>query len=129
MIDSDIIDGRLMGIIEPGSRAELVLKTTANIILLRKLSVQPGEPVGIPDSEFKSYLRDNEVRVTGGELEVLKRYYLLETKYYQENYNDYMARYYAGDKSRQRAYHIWNLGEVALKTLQILKEGDEAYLF
>lgn len=131
MIDSEIINGELTGVIEPGSRAHVVLKAATSMLMLKKLTSVHQTDLIVSESEFRAFLRDNDQKVSAKELEVLKNYGLLEQTLYYEGYESRRRREEAGiEKAPYDDYTlVWKLGEFTSEVLQMLKDGDDAYVY
>ena len=130
MIDSEIIDGQLTGVIEPGSRAHQVLKAATNLLMIRKLTKAAGTPLVVGEREFKAFLRDSEIQVTRSELEILIRYEMLHYDWYQESWEERDARKKQGlEPEFSHGCIVWSLGKHTVEVLQMLRDGDEAYVY
>jgi hypothetical protein len=131
MIDSEIIDGELTGVIEPDSRAHVVLKAATGMLMIKKLTaVRVGQLV-VSDVEFRAYLRNSEVKANEAELQVLVNYGLLEKTFYYEKWEERETRQKLGIKEAEYSEYtrVWRLGEFTSEVLQMLKDGDEAHVY
>lgn len=131
MIDSEIIDGELMGVIEPKSRAHQVLLTVAGIIMMRKLTNKIQRRILISDQDFKRLLRDAQIKVSESELEILTRYGLICRDFYFESIDDIQFRitHDIDDPEFPNTTVVWSLGKYTSEVLNILKDGDDAFVY
>lgn len=131
MIDSEIINGELTGVIEPGSRAHVVLKAATSMLMMKKLTTPHKEDLIVSDAELRTFLRNNEHKVNAKELEVLQKYGLLECSFFVESFRKLEERLAQGitEPPYSQYTKVWRLGVFTTEVLAMLRDGDEAYVY
>ena len=125
MIDSEIIDGELVGVIEPRSRAHQVLKVVTNQLLLKKLSAPQGTPLVLSSRDIRNSLHGSKLNVSDIELRTLSFYGLIRRGLYMEQWRLTEQ----GIEPEYDAYTItWALGETTTGILRRLEGGEEVFV-
>lgn len=132
MIDSEIINGQLTGVIEPNSRAHQVLRVVAGLLIMKKLTRSDHRlPLRVSDQELREQIRNSGLSVHANELRVLINYGLIiRDDRTWEPYEETRIRMELG---LEREYPVgtvlWSLGEYTTEVLNFLKDGDEAHVY